>query len=329
MHKRLGTALLGCTLLVGSLAAAPAAQAAPAARAAHRNAAVRFMPAVSGHILKSTLSFPPTTAYCRANIGIACYRPSQFQKAYNLGPLYRDGITGAGRTIVIVDAFGSPTIKDDLEVFDKTFGIPDPPKFDVIEPAGAVPPFPQDPYGMDDRSGWGVETTLDVEYAHAMAPGANILLVATPQSETEGVQGLPQIVAAENYVLNHNLGDVITQSFGATENTFPSKHRLLKLRSAVTKAYELGVPMLASSGDQGATDTSSDLSSDYPVPGELVAVVGPADHLHRRHPAQPRRRGQAALAGRSVEPGQRCRRRGPEPRVRPAGLPGPGRERRR
>ncbi len=266
MRKRVSTVLLGCTVLAASLVATPVAQAAPTTHRAATTPAVRFVPAVSGHIMKTTTSFPPTTSYCRANLGISCYRPNQYQKAYNLNPLYRDGITGAGRTIVIVDAFGSPTIKADLAVFDKTFGIPDPPKFDVIEPAGAVPPFPQDPFGMDDRSGWAVETTLDVEYAHAMAPGANILLVATPQSETEGVQGLPQIVAAENYVLNHNLGDVITQSFGATENTFPSKHRLLKLRSAVIKADQLGVPMLASSGDDGATDTASDLSSLYPFP---------------------------------------------------------------
>ena len=67
-----------------------------------------------------------------------------------------------------------------------------------------------------------METSLDVEYSHAMAPGANILLVETPVAETEGVTGLPEMVAAENYVINHHLGDVITQSFGATEETFPS-----------------------------------------------------------------------------------------------------------
>lgn len=56
-----------------------------------------------------------------------------------------------------------------------------------------------------------------------MAPGANILLVETPQSETEGVQGFPEIVKAEDFVIDHNLGDVISQSFGATEETFPNR----------------------------------------------------------------------------------------------------------
>ena len=69
-------------------------------------------------------------------------------------------------------------------------------------------------------TGWGGETTLDVEYAHTIAPGANILLVETPVSETEGVTGFPQIVEAENYVVKHHLGGVISQSFSATEQTF-------------------------------------------------------------------------------------------------------------
>ena len=80
--------------------------------------------------------------------------------------------------------------------------------------------------------GWAGETTLDVEWAHTMAPRASILLVETPVSETEGTVGFPQIVTAEKYVIDHNLGGVISQSFSATEQTFPSKAALLKLRGA-------------------------------------------------------------------------------------------------
>src|SRR2546429_20635 len=65
------------------------------------------IPASVGHVSTQALSFPPTTAFCRANIGIACYQPFQLQKAYNLAPLFSRGIDGRGRTIVIVDAFGS------------------------------------------------------------------------------------------------------------------------------------------------------------------------------------------------------------------------------
>jgi subtilase family serine protease len=209
-----------------------------------------------------TLTFPPTTAYCLANFGLHCYQPFQLEKAYNLKPLRDAGIDGRGRTIVIVDSFGSPTIEHDLHVFDQTFGLPDPPSLTIIQPAGPVPPF--DPTNSD-MTGWAAETTLDVEWAHVFAPGAAILLVETPVSETEGVQGFPEIVKAENYVIDHDLGDVISQSFGATEETFPSKDSLLDLRSAFKNAAEHKVTVLGASGDLGATDFELNLIDIYPM----------------------------------------------------------------
>ncbi len=229
--------------------------------------AVMPVPASTGHILRETLSFPPDTAYCRKNLGISCYWPAQYQKAYDLAPLFAKGIDGRGQTIVIVDAFGSPTIKADLTHFDQTFGLPDPPSLKIIQPAGAVPTFPTgSPLGPSDVSGWAVETTLDVEYSHVMAPKANILLVETPATETEGVQGFPEIVRAENYVIDHHLGSVISQSFGATEQTFPNADAILDLRSAYVNAQHHQVTVLASSGDQGSTDFKLDLSCCYPFP---------------------------------------------------------------
>ena len=125
---------------------------------------------------------------------------------------------------MLVDSFGSPTIKSDLSTFDQAYGLPAPPSFKIIQPAGKVPPFNPNNSGQVN---WGVETSLDVEYSHAMAPGANILLVETPVNETEGVQGFPQMMNAESYVINHHLGDVISQSFAATEETFPSPQSIL------------------------------------------------------------------------------------------------------
>jgi subtilase family serine protease len=194
---------------------------------------------------------PPTTAQCEQMFGIACYGPLQFEQAYNMKPLYRAGLTGAGKTIVIVDAFGSPTIQSDLNTFDAAYSLPSPPSFNVITPDGPV--NQNDP----DAPGWGVETSLDVEYAHAMAPGANILLVETPVAETEGTTGFPEIVAAENFVINHHLGDVITQSFGATEETFPNAGSIFALRGAYFNALAHRVTVLASSGDAGPTDETA------------------------------------------------------------------------
>jgi subtilase family serine protease len=183
-------------------------------------------------------------------------------KAYNLGPLHSAGIDGRGKTIVIVDSFGSPTIQNDLRVFDQTFGLPDPPSLTILQPAGPVPPFDTN---NGDMLNWAAETTLDVEWAHVFAPGAAIILVETPVSETEGVQGFPEIVQAENYIIDNELGDVISQSFGATEETFPSPQSILELRSAFKSAKAHRVTVLAGSGDFGATDYEFNLIDLYPM----------------------------------------------------------------
>ena len=208
-------------------------------------------------------SVPPTTAYCEANYQIACYEPNQIQQAYNLPALFVRGVNGHESTIVIVDSFGSPTIHHDLNVFDQTFHFPAPPSLSIIQPAGNIPAYNPDNSGM---VGWAGETTLDVEYAHTVAPGANILLVETPVPETEGVTGFPQIVTAENYVINHGLGDVISQSFSATEETFPNRSSLLSLRSAYTNAYAHHVTVLTAAGDSGAADVGLDQSTFYTFP---------------------------------------------------------------
>ena len=147
-----------------------------------------------------------------------------------------------------------------------------------------------------DMVGWAGETTLDVEYAHAVAPGANLLLVRTPVPETEGVHGFPQIVAAEKYVLTHHLGDVISQSFSATERTFPSRAAVQALRGAYQLAAKDRVTVLAASGDSGAADVKLDASTYYLTPqtswpdsDPLVTGVG-GTQLHFGANGRPPRR---------------------------------------
>lgn len=239
--------------LVGGFAAG-----APPVQRAH--ASVTPVPAIHGHYLKFAASRPPTTADCLAQLKIRCYSPLQYQQAYDLKPLYNRGITGRGRTIVLVDAFGSPTITHDLQTFDRTYGLPNP-RLSIIQPSGPVPPYDK---SDTTRQSWAFETTLDVEYAHAMAPGANIMLVETPVAETEGVTGLPEMMDAEQYVVRHRLGDVISQSFGATEETFPSNKDIYRLRYAFLAAQQAGVTVLASSGDDGSTNAELNGSDLYP-----------------------------------------------------------------
>ena len=268
------------SMAVGSAAVAAAvagstSAVAGGAAAVAATATVSIAPAAV-HV-RDARTAPPTTSYCETHYKIACYQPAQIQQAYNLGPLFSKGITGKGQTIVIVNSYGSPTVRHDLGVFDQTFHLPSPPSLRVIQPAGPVAKYRPTP----NREGWAGETELDVEWSHAMAPDAKILLVETPTSENEGTTGFPAIVRAETFVVNHHLGGVISQSFSATEQTFPSKKSLLKLRGAYQDAARKGVTVLAASGDSGAADVRFNASTYYlhpvtswPDSDPLVTGVG-------------------------------------------------------
>jgi subtilase family serine protease len=273
-------ALAGVVVAAGSLALLPASTAVAPGAGPARPVPVPFVIPI-GAMLTSA---PPTIAECEASYGVPCYGPPQLQAAYDMAPLYSAGHEGKGKTIVLVDAFGSPSITSDLAAFDAGFKLPAPPSFKIITPEGKP---------TSGNSGWAEETTLDVEWAHAMAPQANILLVETPTNETIGTAGFPQIVAAEEYVINHKLGDVISQSFGAAEETFPSAASIMNLRGAYTLAAKDNVTVLASSGDQGATSASNVAGTTYftkpvvnwPASDPLVTGVG-GTQLHLNQSGQ-------------------------------------------
>ena len=276
--------------IAGSVAARPAATGPAGSSVSANSAGANSVGAYSVEALADVVvrpgvqqagrvqANPPTTADCEKAYKVVCYQPAQIRQAYDLAPLYARGVTGRGTTIVIVDSFGSPTIRHDLTMFDQAFGLPAPPTFTISQPVGRVPRY--DP-ANSDMVGWAGETTLDVEYAHAIAPGASILLVETPVSETEGVHGFPQIIKAEQYVVRHHLGDVISQSFSATEQTFPSHAAVQALRGAYQLAARNHVTVLAASGDSGAADAKLDETTYYPFPvtswpdsDPLVTAVG-------------------------------------------------------
>ena len=275
--------------LAGASAVAPAVVPTVASAVAAASPAVLISPDVVH--LAGALSGPPTTAYCERHFKIACYLPGEIEQAYNLPALYREGITGKGQTIVIVDSYGSPTARHDLAVFDRAAHLPAPPSLKIIQPAGKVAPYRPN----SNRAGWAGETDLDVEYAHTIAPQASILLVETPTAENEGRTGFPDIVKAEEYVVNHHLGGVISQSFSATEQTFATPRRLLSLRGAYVDAARKGVTVLAASGDSGAADVRYNGSTYYlhpvtswPDSDPLVTGVGGTE-LHLNAAGDPTR----------------------------------------
>ncbi len=226
-------------------------------------------PQVSDYAQISSSVTPPTEAQC-FSAGRRCFTPRSIRAAYNVGPLYSQGFDGRGRTIAIVDSFGSDTIAHDLHVFDQAFDLPamcgeegvacrsGMPTFSTLavqgSPATKAPPPKSNGTGQQDKSAWALEVSLDVETAHAIAPGANILLVTTPTAETLGVQGFPQMMNAEQYVVDHHLADVISQSFASAEEAFGSTKSLENLRHAFKSAAQNGVTVLGASGDTGTAN---------------------------------------------------------------------------
>lgn len=206
---------------------------------------------------------PPTYADCVAK-GYRCYGPQAVRNAYSLTPVLDKGITGAGQTIVILDSFGSPTAWQDLQQFDKDYGLPDPPSFKVISPLGSVPFDPTN----SDQLGWAEETSLDIQWSHAMAPGANIVLLTSPVSETQGVQGMPEFLALEKYGVAHNW-KIFSQSWSTTENTLftPEGYKVLKDFNNFYRWAEENerVTFFTSTGDSGTGNPDVN-GNIYPFP---------------------------------------------------------------
>jgi len=270
---RIRRRLLPGAAVLALAACLPAPAASAGARTWLRPAVERGPAAVRALAYAS----PPTAAQCRRDADTDCYTPAQIARAYGTDRLNAAGTTGAGRTICIVDSFGSPTVREDLAAFSAAFGLPDAP-LTVVAPAGAVPPYD----GSRDRAGWAAETSLDVQWAHALAPEAAIVLIVTPTSETEGIAGFPEIARAVRFAVTHYPCDVLSQSFGATEPTFDSKAQVLALRDEMYKpAVRRGVTLLAAAGDTGPTDYRRDGVHLYGTPVDswpssdpLVTSVG-------------------------------------------------------
>jgi subtilase family serine protease len=290
-------ALIPAATALGTAGSAATTQAAPATHSVH-------MPALHPTVAKWTQvnrsETPPTEAQC-FSVGRRCFTPASTRAAYNIGPLYDAGYDGTGKTIAIVDSYGSDTIRHDLHVYNSAFGLPamcgeegvtcaaGMPTFNTLtlqgSPATKAPPSTSNGTGQEDKSAWALEVSLDVETAHSIAPGANILLVTTPSAETLGVQGFPQMMANEKYVVDHHLADVISQSFASAEDAFGSKQSLLKLRYAFQAAYTQHVTVLGSSGDSGSANarktpvgqggsTIQEPTVEWPASDPLVTGVG-------------------------------------------------------
>jgi subtilase family serine protease len=225
----------------------------PAARPVSRRKRLARKPALEGLEPRSLLAgFQPLSIVFGPRAGLALpsgYTPAQIRKAYGFNQVQfnRDGQSiagdGTGQTIAIVAAFDHPNIAQDLQTFDRQFGLPDP-VFIKATPQGTPPP--------DSR--WALEIALDVEWAHAIAPAATILLVEARSNNYADVLGAVDYAASQPGVV------VVSMSFGSDE--FPGETSL-----DGHFAGHPGVTFVAASGDSGAPPS-------YPAVSPNVVAVG-------------------------------------------------------
>jgi subtilase family serine protease len=257
------------------------------------------VPAVAEYQYLTASTTPPAETDC-FSVGRRCFTPASMQASYNLGPLFAAGNQGQGMTVAIIDSAGNPNMASDLGNFNTQMGLPhmcgEPgvnctsgmPTFQHVYWNGVTqvkePPPDSQGVGIQARDVWALETALDVEWVHAIAPKANILNVTTNPNETQGVQGFPAMMDAEQYVVDHHEATVISQSFGAVEEGFGSTQSLLNLRHAFITAADNGVTVLASSGDGGSANSGLTPVPDpvtfpyptvnWPASDPLVTTVG-------------------------------------------------------
>ncbi len=182
-----------------------------------------------------------------------CNTPHALRVAYGLEALTEQGFTGKGQTVVDIVSFGSPTLQQDMDVFDRQFALP-PITVKVVAPLGTVPFNPKN----NDMVGWALETELDVQIIHAFAPDAGIVVMTSPVDETEGTIGLPQFLKLEQYAVSHHFGQVFSQSYVASETTLADSagQQLVKTYADFYQQIttQQGWTVVSGSGDHGATD---------------------------------------------------------------------------
>ncbi len=227
-----------------------------------------YSPSLSYVQLGPASTLPQGIPLCKStSLGnIVCYSPSFVKKAYEFPST--STLDGSGQTIVIVDAFGSPTIASDLSLFDTRFGISAPPSFTIF---CGNSPTPLDPSTCPvvninvnprhDEFGWTIETSLDVEYAHAMAPGANIVLDVASTSSGNAIND------AETAAIAAYPGAIFSQSFGIPEifltgNGNPGQ--VSQAQANYANGVAKGDTFFASAGDTGADFGFGVAMSNFP-----------------------------------------------------------------
>jgi subtilase family serine protease len=190
-----------------------------------------------GNRYGSDITSPPP------NLPPCGYDANEMQEAYGLKDLYADKWDGTGQTVVIVDAYGSPTIEADANLFSSLNKLPplNSSNFQIFYPGGKT-------YcGTACVSGnWNLETSLDVEWAHTVAPEASIALILTPDNS------LTNLDIGDFFAIQNGLGSVISNSWGLPESfLYPFPSELTVENNLSELAAALGMSNHFSSADSG------------------------------------------------------------------------------
>ncbi len=210
--------------------------------------------------------------------GILANTVFEMRNAYDLNALYATGYTGKGETIVIVDAYGSPTLYQDLLTFitwQNSYGanLPWTNMSEIQKHVKIYYPFGKPDFNVSDPTqvAWSTEATLDVDMAHAIAPNANIALVITP---TDDNKALDYAVA---YAVNKHLGSTISLSWGTPEPQIIAEngvHEAYFANSVFRHAAYEGITIFASAGDWGSTNGYDFNNALFPASSPYVTAVG-------------------------------------------------------
>ncbi|AKA48789.1 hypothetical protein IX51_06370 [uncultured archaeon] len=186
------------------------------------------------------------------------YLPSDIRRAYNFTYPLQHNITGKGTTIALVDAYGDPLIKYDVNAFDNLTGLP---------PTNLTVVYPNNYHPAGYNNSWSIETATDVEWAHALAPGARIVLVIAQNANVSTLDN------AVSYVISHRLANIISLSWGLPESQLGTQG--LNTFSQVYKyAADSGISVLAATGDYGAYDQQKTLTVNFPSSDPYVLAIG-------------------------------------------------------
>jgi subtilase family serine protease len=178
------------------------------------------------------------------------YTPAQIKAYYGFGT---SSTAGQGETIAIVDAYNDPNISSDLATFDKQFGLSAPPSLSVVDENGPSASLPA------TNAGWDTEISLDVEWAHAIAPDANILLVEANSSS------LSDLLTSVQYATSVANVATVSMSWGSSEFNGESSYDSY----FTTPAGHQGITFVSASGDEG-----SDYGPEWPASSYDVLSVG-------------------------------------------------------